>query len=350
MFFFDNFVPLLYIYEMKEQIISFSKDGYDPFIDYLKGLSILFIVFTHCIPTWLSDVTLFCIWGTSAVPFFLILQVFHSYKKGYSDVHLNIRKVWHRVIRPFIIFQLLIVLSLYCLGNLKTSDLLYSIYWGGYGPGSYYPWIYVEFSLLIPIFSIVIQKLDRYYILLFFIILSQLFEFMCSAINMPLWFYRLSFFRYVFLVYWAYVLIEYGFKINNWTILCSLLSLGCLLFFYYVDINLRPVFYTGLDGFWTVFHWLCYYYMTHLLLFGIKKSYLYFQKRKWVFPFLAKMGRYSYEIFLFQLFYFAVISTIIRDLSNKWDSVYICDICYVLVSSIICVVPVVVVKEYLRSK
>lgn len=335
---------------MKEQILALRHDGYDPFIDFLKGLSILFIVFTHCFPDWLSSASFFCVWGTSAVPFFLILQVFHSFKKGLSNTSLDIHRVWTRVIRPFLVVQVVIVLILFCLDHSVLDNLLNSLYWGGYGPGSYYPWIYVEFAIILPISSFFVRLLKGRHLLWWFILVSQLLEVVCSMIDMPLWLYRLCFFRYFFLVYLGYHLVNYGIKINARTIVVSFVSLGCLLFFYYSGINLRPVFFTGLDGYWSVFHWVCYFYMAYLLFFVIHKCYCFLQKSQSFLSFIKKMGRYSYEIFLFQLFYFSVFSSTIEKLTSKIGCIYICDLCYVIISSIICVVPVVLVKEYLRSR
>lgn len=61
--------------------LTFNRDGYDPLIDYLKGLCILFVVIQHSIPTALHHYTMFALWGRLAVPIFLLIQVFHAYKK-----------------------------------------------------------------------------------------------------------------------------------------------------------------------------------------------------------------------------------------------------------------------------
>ena len=93
--------------------ILLSKEGYDPFIDYLKGVSILFVILAHCLP--LQEYILFSLWGAQAVPLFLLVQVFHSYKKGvgYISVSYDLKKLFHRIFKPFlllVVIQLLLLI------------------------------------------------------------------------------------------------------------------------------------------------------------------------------------------------------------------------------------------------
>ena len=62
--------------------IDFKNYGYDPQIDYIKGLCILFVIWTHAINRSELGYILFPYWGDTAVPIFLIIQAFHYYKKG----------------------------------------------------------------------------------------------------------------------------------------------------------------------------------------------------------------------------------------------------------------------------
>lgn len=57
-----------------------SKDGYEPFLDYLKGICIIMVVINHGFAS-AEEKLLFPIWINQAVPIFLLIQVFHSYKK-----------------------------------------------------------------------------------------------------------------------------------------------------------------------------------------------------------------------------------------------------------------------------
>lgn len=61
--------------------LKFKKEGYDPFISYLKGVCIFWVILTHTITKDVHDYSLFCLWGDMAVPIFLAIQCVHVYKK-----------------------------------------------------------------------------------------------------------------------------------------------------------------------------------------------------------------------------------------------------------------------------
>ena len=94
---------------MKEVVVTFKKEGYDESLDYIKGICIILVVLTHCMPDPWRKYTLFPFWGGTAVPLFLIIQVYHAYKKGIDHVKFNFVKLWKRVIWPFVAIELLII-------------------------------------------------------------------------------------------------------------------------------------------------------------------------------------------------------------------------------------------------
>ena len=88
---------------MKKVLIDFKRTEYDPVIDYIKGLCILFVIWTHCMTREELSLILFPFWGDTAVPIFLIIQAFHCYKKN-SDARIpNIKKLWFRILKPYLI-------------------------------------------------------------------------------------------------------------------------------------------------------------------------------------------------------------------------------------------------------
>lgn len=129
----------------RELLVQFNKKGYDPFIDFLKAYAILCVVFGHCFPTDCYQYILFQIWGDMQVPIFILIQVFHSYKKGVQP-HFNFKSIFKRIILPFVVVQFGLVL-LFCLFSSKglRNILINCIVMGGIGPGSYFGYI---FSLL----------------------------------------------------------------------------------------------------------------------------------------------------------------------------------------------------------
>ena len=86
----------------------FRRDSYDPFIDYLKGICIIFVIINHCMPENIMDSTAFFFWGVSAVPIFLIIQVFHAYKRELKNAKTNNKRLWKKIVWPFFVAEFVI--------------------------------------------------------------------------------------------------------------------------------------------------------------------------------------------------------------------------------------------------
>ena len=182
--------------------IEFKKDEYDPLIDYIKGLCIIFVVMTHSMSRTELNNILFPFWGDTAVPFFLIIQAFHYYKKGFNVVMPNIHKLWKRIIAPFIIMVALMFLIQYFIYyDVTEGDFYPKLYWDKRGPGSYYFFIYLEFSFIIPLIALLFKKLSWKWCLMVFVILSQLMEFVSCITQCPDDIYRILFIRFFFLIF-----------------------------------------------------------------------------------------------------------------------------------------------------
>lgn len=140
---------------MINRTIQLNKTDYDPFIDYLKGVAILFVVLTHALPH--HEEMAFCLWIDQAVPLFLLIQVFHAYKHGLEGQTLKgkLPKMWQRIVKPFVISQgivLLLLMVAYSFMDKSVPTLIQGVVAsGGIGPGSYYIWIYLQFFLILPI-------------------------------------------------------------------------------------------------------------------------------------------------------------------------------------------------------
>lgn len=234
------------------------KKGYDPFLDYLKGISILFVVLTHCLPN--QDNILFSLWGDQSVPLFLLIQTFHAYKHGLDNAVKipNFVKLFNRIFKPFLIllfiemFLLIMVFKKDSLQVIKSAVIA-----GGIGPGSYYVWIYIQFSLLLPIMAGVIKLLNNFSIsegkiCLLMITLSCFWELVCVYSHIPEWLYRLLFFRYFFLIYLGYLWVGKGICLNRSTLFLSMVSIVFILLFTYTSINFEPLFF---HTNWKIYHW-----------------------------------------------------------------------------------------------
>lgn len=93
---------------MTARALSFNKTGYDPFIDFLKAYSIICVVVAHILPAEFYKYILFQAWGDMQVPMFVLIQVFHAYKKEVQP-KLNWASLLKRICLPFIVVQLVII-------------------------------------------------------------------------------------------------------------------------------------------------------------------------------------------------------------------------------------------------
>lgn len=325
---------------MKSMTIMFKREGYDPFIDYLKGVCILFVVIQHSMPPLMSRYTAWGLWGRFAVPLFLLIQVFHTYKRNRrGNNFINFKKLWKRILFPFFIVQFIISIYLFLSGIKTLSQITHSLFFsGGIGPGGYYPWIYIQMALVLPLIAILFDKFKRPVLLLLFILTAQLLEICCCLTDMPGWLYRLCFFRYFFIIYLGYLLATRGFTINIRTIVLSFLCFLCVCFFTFKAMDLRPVFYTGMKA-WKQCHWPCYIYMCFILLPIFKRSWMLLQHHNSVATYIKLMGKYSYEIFLFQMAWFSIASKPRADEGLLWG------VGFMVFSIVVCIVPVVFVKN-----
>lgn len=309
--------------------VTFNKVGYDPFIDFLKGLCIVSVVLTHSIPYEWQQMIGFSFWGAQAVPIFLMIQSFH-YLKHEQLPHIDWKKLFKRIVLPFLVTQAIIVVGIgvmyLCGSGVLSTPLKMLIRTGGSGPGSYYFWIYLQFALiLLPAFGWLQKKwqLKSWMWLLIFVVISEGLEIMCSFVDIPPLVYRLLAIRYVFLVYGGYVWVQEGVQLNWKTIVLSIISIASIYLWQYQQMSLEPWVF---DTDWRYFHWFCYF----LAMFGlIVIANLLLKIRGGVFAESIKhIGKYSYEIFMFQMlvFHFYPMG------GNRWI--------YMIVTTILSIVPV----------
>ena len=213
---------------------------------------------------------------------------------------------------------------------------------GGQGAGSYYVWIYVQFVFVLPLLAPLFVKVGKWAQLSLFILLSEMLEVFCSEVYISSWLYRLLMFRYVILIWFGLQIINEGIKLSKIKIAISIISAVMILFFNYTDTDMRPFFF---HTSWRVFHWPCYFYVSYILLFILRKSYDYTIK---VCPkvneLIVKMGRYSFEIFLLQMVYFFFLAYLRNKLVYLQSSCMV-DVIILVISPIISILPVLIYKQ-----
>ena len=303
-------LDFIHKYETK---IEFSKIGHDLSLDFVKGVCILLVVINHCIDHSFSQKVLFWLWGYPAVPLFLLIQVYHSYKKEFDGIHIDWRKIWTRAFFPFLLVQIL--LFAYVVVTQPTRSLhsifMTAFFWGGRGPGSYYPWIYIQFAILLPLLRPVFKRLDNKILLVLFLGLSMGSELLCYYTHMPGWVYRLLFLRYVFLIYLGYQMVVRGIVLNVVTISLSVISVIAVYCFVILHVDRIPFFFDSSE--WPTCHWICYFYIAYPMLYLLCKFFYWLPPNSLIENAFCKMGRHSYAIFIFQLFYFFVFGPMISE-------------------------------------
>ena len=321
--------------------IEFKKEGYDPQIDYIKGLSILFVVWTHCMNRGELSNILFPYWGDTAVPIFIIFQVFHYYKKGVNVRIPSISKLWKRILQPYIIMvALMFIAQFFMYYDMTDGTFSPTLYWGKRGPGSYYIFINLEIAFIIPLFAPLFRRLSAKWLLVIFIILSQLVEIVCSLTHCPDNIYRIIFFRYIFLIFIGFLLATKGLRLNKLTITADIFSMFFIYLFAYSRCDMEPVFCTSLV-LWPLCHWVCYIYIAYFYLTFLKYTYTKLIKCNGLMSCIREIGKSSYEIYLFQIFYYATISIYVENALSTIGSHPLQRILYIVLSTIICIMPTI---------
>lgn len=289
----------------------------------------------------MQDAILFTLWGSQAVPLFLIIQVFHAYKKGLDSAHTSIQKLWKRIIKPFLITSSIIYL-LHIIWGIAANDGIKErsfefLKLGGEGPGSYYVWIYLQFAFLLPLMSPVMKKFGMMGNFVLILVIAEFFELICSLMGVSDWIYRLLFFRYFFLIYIGYYLIYNEIKLSLGLGFITFFSGSFLLILQYSNICFEPFLF---DSGWKTQHWLTYGYdlfIIYVIIFVYRKS-----VNNRITSLLKLMGKYSYEIFLWQMLFFYLP---IQNVLIKVLGVPVSTITYIILSLLVCILPVIYIKD-----
>lgn len=277
--------------------LKFNTKGYDPFIDFIKAYAILWVLVGHFLTH--SNAILYPIWGGYEVPLFLTVSCFHFFKK--EKPRLNISRIFTRVLFPFVIIQVLIVLLLYSWQNFTGLDKIVGYFFehGCYGQGDYFPLVYVQIALLLPLSWRCMSKIkDERIIIVAYIAICELLEIISSIAQLPDSLYRILAFRYVFLIYFGWKWATRGIIMDLKTTLLSLISLFSVVYFVWFSGNTEPWFF---DTVWKYHRWPCYFYMAELGVFLLNILWRVLHRFSIVNSIISFLSKNSYEIFLAQM-------------------------------------------------
>jgi surface polysaccharide O-acyltransferase-like enzyme len=128
---------------MKKNQIKFNSLGHEPYFDFLKAFAILCVLIGHTFPY--IDKIAYSLWAGMQVPFFVLIQAFHTLKKDSS----KLKKLFYRIFIPYLIILGVIILVYLLTGRMNNQIAYKGLIGGGYGPGSYFPWIYIQLAIVL---------------------------------------------------------------------------------------------------------------------------------------------------------------------------------------------------------
>lgn len=280
-----------------------------PVLDVLKGICIIFVIITHY--GWGENQRLYGLFPYTidmAVPVFMIISGYvfaNAYiKKGithFEDSY-DISIILKRIIRytlPFLIAYIIELLLFYFEGvQLETVDIIAGFFLGGFGPGSYYFPIMIQITFFLPIILFSMYKNPRIG-LVFWFVFNAFYEFIKTLVGLDQSIYRLSLFRYTFILsFGCFLFLQKNKKINK-ALMWGAFAIGFsfILITQYLGYKTRII---NTD-------WSCTSFMVGLYIAPIVMLIIY-KFGTFSFKILEIIGKASYNIFLTQLVYYSTAS------------------------------------------
>lgn len=289
------------------------------FIDTLKGICIIFVVITHF--SWSNEERLhllFPFWIDMAVPVFMIISGY-VYAASFERKQINsiesaykLKEIVNKFIRytiPYIGIYLAEAVG-YLVVKRKADilEMVKVLLGGGYGPGSYYYPIMLQFMFIFPIIYFIIRKYDLLGVVCCGIV-NGLYEVLKYVYEMNESCYRMLVFRYILLIGFGCYLVIGKVKTRLWVSVCS-----CLLGFVFIIISKYMGYSIAIVQYWGGTSFLAVLYVIPIVGRLLKSNLCRTLRCK----FLEKLGKASFDIFLVQMFYYWGIQPIFaRIIGNR---------------------------------
>lgn len=132
-------------------------------LDFLKGLLILYVIFEHTLPSSVAE-KYFQVFPFKAVPCFFCITFFLMFCKfsrmqNYFEAHYRWDSFFRMFKKIFIPFFIVLLAQLIIMLITGRFDEFQSVFLqGGVGPGSYYPWVYLQLWFLAPILYWIVDR------------------------------------------------------------------------------------------------------------------------------------------------------------------------------------------------
>lgn len=273
-------------------------------LDYLKGIAILSVIFMHSVDRDYLYSIYQELWVGQAVPIFLTITFFLAFRKlskssnpirtWFSKEH--VKKTCQRIFPPFLAVTILqICILLLCGRNDLIMNMLYG---GGYGPGKYYIWVYIQLWIIAPFLYVILNRNNRWLGVLFVLLICVILNVICSILDVESYgyiFWADLCVRYVFLSAIAFILLHKEDFNKFWLLIFAVFSVVYLEKFRFIDFE--PWVYAPRS--WSTQNYPAFFY-TLLVIVVLMRIH------EWIcskcnLKFIYWLGKNSWEIFLFQM-------------------------------------------------
>ncbi len=310
-------------------------------VDFIKGICILFIIITH--HSWSKaemSKYLFPFWIDMAVPLFMIISGFvysESYKKhnitSFEEAY-AISNVLNKVMRYTIPFTIVFGVEIVTLiirykVNSSASQMICYFLTGGFGPGSYYYPVMMQFIFFFPVIFFIIRRY-RFNGLIICGSMNFVYELLHKAYGMNEECYRLLLFRYILVIaFGCYLSIKKNKYSKKVCVISMLAGITYIVLYRYLGYTpLLTIHWTGTS------FWACLYIMPISIMI--------LRNEKLKCKVVELLGKASYNIFLVQMVYY-----------NDWGGVFSYDVfenraIQLLINMIICL-PLGILFYYIET-
>ena len=271
-------------------------------IDYIKGVCMLLIVLCNLLFVVLkfpSGEYFAYYWLKAAVPLLFAVHAYLVFSHPLKSFKVNVRNLFSRCVCPYFLVQIVLFLFFFSIGSLSLSDFsakYLSAY--GIGVGCYFFFVFLQYFVVVRLIKFLEDRFSFGLVfwgvtLAFF---SWCFELLSIHFGLSEYFYVVSVFSYLFLIFLGMFVARFGWKFRG------SLFLGVLGFFFvwvfaYSDVSSFPFFYSlplALDR-----HFPSYFY--HVFVFCPAVLFFYSRLPSFVSSFFCFLGRNSWYIYLLQM-------------------------------------------------
>ena len=310
--------------------------------DFIKGLAIIAVLFDHTNPP--IKAYYHYTMGQIMPMFIIVSYLLCNMSLSKDDSIRNyfkpkrVKNFFSRIFLPFIFAQIVIVI-IYVI--LNKFSLRFFIQTGGYGPGTHFPWSYLQLWVIMP-FLYYLMKKNFFFGFFVSLIISVAVNIVCSIFSSPellpfsfvhinkttiYAMYRLCASRYLFLFPFVYLLFEKKIK-YKYLIPLGVLSAAYIYISGCTNISLEPFVYNSdyAYGTWQIMEYPSVFFSILVFIFLYK---IYDFIPNIIQKVINKIGEKSWEIFCVQVVYYAMVE---RQNMNY--------LLYVIISLLVCILSV----------